>query len=38
MDIDFKNVPKHYASRTHEKMKDVLMDPEGIPALPFTIT
>lgn len=30
MDIDFKNVPKHYASRTHEKMKDVLMDSNGI--------
>lgn len=29
MNIDFKNVPKHYASRPHEKMKDVLMDPEG---------
>lgn len=26
---DFKNVPKHYASRTNEKMKDVLMDPNG---------
>ena len=25
----FINVPKHYASRTHEKMKDVLMDPDG---------
>ena len=30
MDVDFKNVPKHYASRTHEKMQDVLMDPDGI--------
>lgn len=29
MNIDFKNVPKHYASRTHEKMQDVLMDPNG---------
>jgi glucose-6-phosphate isomerase len=29
MDIDFKNVPKHYAARTHEKMEDVLMDPKG---------
>jgi glucose-6-phosphate isomerase len=29
MNIDFKNVPKHYASRTNEKMKDVLMDPNG---------
>jgi glucose-6-phosphate isomerase len=30
MNIDFKNVSKHYASRTHEKMKDVLMDPNGV--------
>lgn len=30
MNIDFKNVPKHYASRTHEKMQDVLMDPNGV--------
>jgi glucose-6-phosphate isomerase len=30
MQIDFKNVPKHYASRTHEKMQDVLMDPSGV--------
>jgi len=30
MQIDFTNVPKHYAARTHEKMKDVLMDPSGI--------
>lgn len=30
MNIDFKNVPKHYASRTQEKMQDVLMDPNGI--------
>ena len=30
MDIDFTNVPKHYAARTHEKMKEVLMDPDGI--------
>ena len=29
MDIDFANVPKHYAARTHEKMQDVLMDPNG---------
>ena len=29
MNIDFKNVSKHYAAREHEKMKDVLMDPEG---------
>jgi len=30
MNIDFKSVPKHYAARTHEKMKEVLMDPNGI--------
>lgn len=30
MNIDFKYVLKHYASRTHEKMKEVLMDPNGI--------
>lgn len=30
MKIDFTNVPKHYASRTHEKMKEVLMDSEGV--------
>lgn len=29
MKIDFINVPKHYAARTHEKMKEVLMDPNG---------
>lgn len=29
MTIDFTNVPKHYAARTHEKMKEVLMDPNG---------
>lgn len=29
MNIDFINVPKHYAARTHEKMQDVLMDPNG---------
>lgn len=29
MNIDFTFVPKHYAARTHEKMKEVLMDPEG---------
>jgi glucose-6-phosphate isomerase len=29
MEIDFKNVPKHYASRTNDKMKEVLMDPNG---------
>lgn len=30
MNIDFKNVEKHYAARTHEKMKEVLMDPNGV--------
>jgi len=30
MNIDFKNVGKHYAARTHEKMAEVLMDPKGI--------
>ncbi|NTV40896.1 MAG: hypothetical protein HGA61_01315 [Candidatus Moranbacteria bacterium] len=30
MDIDFKNVPKHFACRTDEKMRDVLMDPAGV--------
>lgn len=30
MNIDFKNVPKHYAARTHDKMADVLMDPNGV--------
>jgi glucose-6-phosphate isomerase len=29
MEINFTNVSKHYASRTHEKMQEVLMDPEG---------
>ncbi len=29
MNIDFKNVSKHYAARTHEKMKEVLMDSNG---------
>lgn len=29
MNIDFGYVPKHYAARTHEKMKEVLMDPKG---------
>lgn len=29
MKIDFTNVPKHYAARTHEKMREVLMDPNG---------
>lgn len=27
--MDFTNVPKHYASRTHEKMLEVLMDPSA---------
>lgn len=29
MNIDFSFVPKHYASRSHEKMQEVLMDPSG---------
>lgn len=29
MQIDFTNVGKHYAAQTHEKMKEVLMDPDG---------
>lgn len=29
MKNDFKNVLKHYAPRTDEKMKEVLMDPAG---------
>lgn len=29
MAIDFKFVPKHYAARPHEKMQEVLMDPDG---------
>ncbi|NTU46974.1 hypothetical protein HGA88_05095 [Candidatus Roizmanbacteria bacterium] len=36
MNIDFKNVPKHFASRTHEKMQEVLMDPQGVgPAIHY---
>ncbi|TSA45249.1 hypothetical protein D4R51_02180 [bacterium] len=36
MKNDFKNVPKHYAARPHEKMKEVLMDPRGIgPAIHY---
>jgi len=36
MQIDFTSVPKHYASRTHEKMRDVLMDPDGVgPAIHY---
>ena len=30
MEINFTNVPKHYAPRTHEKMQEVLMDPNGV--------
>jgi glucose-6-phosphate isomerase len=30
MNIDFKNVGKHYAARTNEKMREVLMDPNGV--------
>src|SRR3990167_2188597 len=30
MNINFKSVPKHYAARPHEKMKEVLMDPQGV--------
>lgn len=29
MNIDFTFVPRHYAARTHEKMQEVLMDPQG---------
>jgi glucose-6-phosphate isomerase len=29
MPIDFISVPKHYAARDNEKMKEVLMDPES---------
>jgi len=36
MNIDFASVPKHYAARVHEKMKEVLMDPAGIgPAIHY---
>lgn len=36
MNIDFSFVPKHYASRTHEKMKEVLMDPNAVgPAIHY---
>ncbi len=36
MSIDFINVSKHYAAREHDKMKDVLMDPDGIgPAIHY---
>lgn len=30
MNIDFKNVGKHYASRSHAKMQEVLMDSNGV--------
>ena len=30
MNIDFKFVSKHYAARSHEKMKEVLMNPNAI--------
>ena len=30
MNINFTQVPKHYAARTHEKMQEVLMDPNGV--------
>jgi glucose-6-phosphate isomerase, archaeal len=30
MKIDFQNVAKHYASRSHQQMKEVLMDPNGV--------
>ncbi|NTU73234.1 hypothetical protein HGB07_03635 [Candidatus Roizmanbacteria bacterium] len=36
MNIDFTYVPKHYASRSHEKMQEVLMDPNGVgPAIHY---
>ena len=36
MTIDFKNVSKHYAARTNEKMKEVLMDKAGVgPAIHY---
>jgi len=36
MEIDFTNVPKHYAARSHEKMQEVLMDPQGMgPAIHY---
>jgi len=28
--MDFTHVSKHYAARTHEKMREVLMDPDGV--------
>lgn len=30
MNINFDFVPKHYAARTHERMKDVLLDPNAV--------
>lgn len=30
MNINFDFVPKHYAARSHEKMKEVLMDPNAV--------
>ncbi len=30
MNKDFKFVPKHYAARTHEKMQEVLMNPDAV--------
>jgi len=30
MKINFKNVDKHYAARSHEKMQEVLMDSSGV--------
>ena len=30
MNIDFKFVPKHLAVRPHEKMKEVLMNPDAV--------
>ncbi len=30
MNIDFTSVSKHYAARTNDKMREVLMDPRGI--------
>jgi glucose-6-phosphate isomerase, archaeal len=36
MPINFDFVPKHYAAREHEKMKEVLMDPNGVgPAIHY---
>ncbi len=36
MNIDYKNVLKHFIPRTHEKMREVLMDPQGMgPAIHY---